>query len=105
MATTSKREQWEVRISAWERSGLSRQSWCAKHGINVHTLDYWRRRVRDEAAPRRHLTGTGLVPVVVAATAGVPALELRLRDGVQLSIPPGADVMQVAALVRALQTC
>lgn len=107
MADAGKREVWIRRMAAWTRSGLSRRAWCGKHGLNVHTFDYWRRRLRAEPKPRRgrRSTGKGLVPIVVAPALAVAAVELRLPDGLQLSIPPGADPAQVAALIRALQEC
>ena len=52
MKISSKRQMWERRIAAWQRSGLSRGVWCAAHDVNVHTLDYWRYRLRDAGAAR-----------------------------------------------------
>lgn len=106
MADMGKREVWVRRMSAWARSGLSRRAWCGKHGLNVHTFDYWRRRLRAEPKPsgRRRGSGRDLVPIMVAPALAA-AVELRLSGGLQLSIPPGADPAQVAALVRALQAC
>ncbi len=113
MAATDKRTQWRQRVLAWERSGLSRRAWCARHGVNLHTLDYWRRRLRDDAPMRaRAPARAGLMPLRVAApaqraapapTAGV--IEVLLPGGIGLRVPAAMDADQVAALVRALSRC
>jgi transposase-like protein len=103
MAGRNKRDEWAARIAAWERSGQSRRAWCDKHGVNVHTLDYWRRRFRSEPALRKRRAR--LVPIVVAATTAAVPFAVVLPSGVQLRVPADADVAQVAALVRALQAC
>jgi transposase-like protein len=105
MAESSKREQWSERIAAWGRSGLSRRAWCDKHGINVHTLDYWRRRLGGESGVGKRKRQGKLVPIVVSATAAPMPFDVLLPAGVQLRVPAGADVAQVAQLVRALCAC
>jgi beta-glucuronidase len=69
MAVSSKREVWAGRIAAWERSGLSRRAWCGERGVNVRTLDYWRRRLQREPAPRKRQARSAPVPIVVAPAA------------------------------------
>lgn len=105
MAESSNRDVWAGRMVSWERSGLSRSGWCDKHGVNVHTFDYWRRRLREAPVPRKREARTSLVPIVVKAAVPVEPLELVLPCGVRLRVPGGADVAQVAELVRALGAC
>lgn len=105
MAESSKQKIWAGRMAAWSDSGLSRSVWCGRHGINVHTFDYWRRRLRREPVSRRRRARTSLVPIKVAAVAPAEALELLLPGGVRLRVPSGADVAQAAKLVRALGAC
>lgn len=105
MAETSKQDLWMGRISAWSASGLSRRVWCSEHGINVHTLDYWRRQLRSEPVPRKGKARTTLVPIMVAAGAAPAPTEVVLPSGVQLRIPAGADIAQVVLLVQALSAC
>ena len=40
------RSKEEIRkmVDAFAKSGLTRREYCAKHGIAVTTLDYWRRK-------------------------------------------------------------
>jgi transposase-like protein len=105
MAGLSKQAVWAARMASWSRSGESRRAWCARHGINVHTFDYWRRRLRDFPVPRKRKARTSLVPIVVAAATAAEPLELVLPSGVRLRVPSGSDVAQAAQLVRALGAC
>ncbi len=34
-------------VEGFAKSGLTRRAYCAKHGIAVTTLDYWRRSQRE----------------------------------------------------------
>jgi hypothetical protein len=121
MNKLSKQEVWARRIAAWRRSGLSRGVWCAAQGVNVHTLDYWRYRLRDAVkgkakasdAPSRNTKAVrphaaGLVPVMVREATAARAeamVELTLRDGVVVRAPVGVDAVWMAALVRELSPC
>ena len=104
MAETSKQAVWVARMALWSRSGLSRGAWCARHGVNVHTFDYWRRRLRELPALRKR-AGTALVPIRVTAATAAERLEVILPSGVRLHVPGGVDVAQVAELMRALGVC
>ena len=48
-------------VAEFERSGLGRKEFCAAHGLNVHTLDAWRRRVASSASEEQ------MVPVEIVA--------------------------------------
>lgn len=107
MAESSKRDVWVDRIAAWERSGLSRRVWCGEHGVKVHTLDYWRRRLRGESvsARRKHPARAQLLPIQVALPAPAVPIEVLLPSGIRLRVPVGADAAQVAQWVQALAAC
>ena len=105
MAETSKQAVWVARMALWSRSGLSRGAWCARHGVNVHTFDYWRCRLKEKPAQRKRVAGTGLVPIRVTAATAAERLEVILPSGVRLHVPGGVDVAQVAELMRALGVC
>jgi hypothetical protein len=114
MDTTNKREQWVQRLAAFERSGLSRRAWCSAQGVNVNTLDYWCRRLR--VAPATGPRSPALVPIVVRAGMSAPAptfapstpvvtIELEWPNGLRLRTALDANVLELAALVRALSPC
>jgi hypothetical protein len=37
--------QWERRISAWKKSGLSQKEFCQKANLSLHQFTYWQRKV------------------------------------------------------------
>lgn len=62
---TSKEEKRRL-IEGYAASGMTRREYCAKHGIPVSTLDYWRRkrkpklvRVAIQGAIGRQQAGAG----------------------------------------------
>jgi hypothetical protein len=70
MAKTDKQRTWAKRIAAWERSGMSRRPWCAANEANVHTFDYWRRRLRARSAGSSVLPGPGIAVGELPAERG-----------------------------------
>ena len=41
-----KREQlWRERIEQWQASGMSQQAYATEHGVPVHQVGYWVRRL------------------------------------------------------------
>jgi hypothetical protein len=75
-------------VAQFERSGLGRRAFCAARSIPVNTLDYWRRRLRQEAPVR-----SGFVELMpVAATTGASDgwdVELTLGGGLVLRLRRG----------------
>jgi hypothetical protein len=61
--------QWRALVSAFAKSGLSRRAFCARQGVPVSTLDWWRKRL-------------GVVPRAGASRAGSDALFVELSPPV-----------------------
>ena len=40
-------QYWSSHITAQESSGQSQKVYCKKHGLNIHSLGYWRKRIKD----------------------------------------------------------
>lgn len=101
MAAEDKRALWRERIAQWQHSGLSRRAWCARHGINPHTLDYWRRRLP---------TSAGVLPIAMVPEAPLSGpmatvVELSLPGAITLRVALTADAAQVVRWVQALRAC
>lgn len=108
MAKADKRQMWARRIAACERSGMSRRAWCAAQGVNVHTLAYWRYRLRQPAvAAARKARSKALVPIMVKAPSNAAAamIEIALTSGVTLRAPVSAEAAWLAQVVRELARC
>jgi transposase-like protein len=39
-------------IQQWKGSGLTQNVFCKQININIHTLHYWMRQLKDEAKPK-----------------------------------------------------
>ncbi len=93
---------WARRLAAFGRDGLTRRAWCDRHGIALSTFEYWRRRLREDAAPG----ALAVVPVVVAdaATArGIPGvIEIEL-SGLRLRANAGVDATWLCTVLRGLR--
>ena len=95
-------------VREFERSGLGRKEFCGAHGLSVHTLDAWRRRIALSAS------GEEIVPVeIIAERAGVGPREsgvterrgrfrILLGDGLGIEVEPGFDAAELRRLIAAL---
>lgn len=90
-------------LARYERSGLSQQAFCRRHGVALSTLQYWRRRARqaDEASaptfvevPQR--------PGTPARVRSVEAVFIEVSGGVRLEVGVGTDSQWLSGLLRAL---
>ena len=70
-------------VAEYERSGLSRRSFCERAGVAVSTLDYWRRQVREGSRAR-------IVPVKIEAAEA--AMGAGRCAGFRLSLPNGVRI-------------
>jgi hypothetical protein len=119
----SNARMWAARVGAFEASGQNRRAWCEAQGIRIHTLDYWRLKLRREAESKHETariepaghhspsTAIAVVPVRVRSgstptpRASSTAIELEWPNGVRLRTALGANVHELSALVRALWPC
>ena len=105
-----KRAVWVRHIRAWLTSGQSRSAYCAANGINVHTLDYWRRREAvverpKKRLPRRTSTSMTLIPVTVTPSVQAqPSVDVH-SGTVRVCVPVDMAASWVAELVRGLLAC
>lgn len=98
--------EWRGWLARYERSGLSQKAFCARHGLALSTLTYWRRRERARAAEH----STSFVEVSQPAVAAVPSsmadtgVLIELPGGVRLELSRDTDPKWLAALLRDLGT-
>jgi putative transposase len=86
--------QWRTLVSAFERSGETRRAFCARHGVPISTLDWWRKRLRGVGEQRLpHRPGASLfVELTQSEVPPTPPVtpnwdvELELGAGVVLRL-------------------
>ncbi|MCC7108310.1 MAG: hypothetical protein IT382_03400 [Deltaproteobacteria bacterium] len=108
--------EWRGRLTRWAKSGLRADEFAEREGVTVSTLYRWARRLelgpvkQGRGRPRnlRSVAPPGLLPVIVTPAvvtpepAPAPVLEVLLRGGEVVRVPPGFDDDTLARIVRAL---
>jgi hypothetical protein len=103
------RAEAERLVSEFEQSGLRRKEFCAAHGLSVHTLDAWRKRIAESGSNEK------IVPVeiveerrasVYSMQAGSVArngqFRVVLAQGIRIEVEPGFDAAELRRLITAL---
>ena len=98
-------------VSEFERSGLRRKEFCAAHGLSMHTLDAWRRRIAGSGSDEK------IVPVEIVedrrSGMGSEHAESVLRNGqfrvvlahgLRIEVDPGFDAAELRRLIAALDS-
>ena len=98
----------ESLVWEFEQSGLGRKEFCATRGLNVFTLDAWRKRIA------RSRTQTKIVPVEIVEdrNEGLGSMRTRsvarsgfgivLADGLRIEVESGFDAAELRRLIAAL---
>jgi hypothetical protein len=96
-------------VSEFEQSGMGRKEFCAAHGLSVHTLDAWRKRIAQSGSQKK------IVPVEIvenrrASVGSIRAasaerngkLRVMLADGLRIEVERGFDAAELRRLIAAL---
>ena len=105
------RAEAEQLVDAFEVSGLRRREFCLKHGVVVGTLDFWRKRRREEQGPvasdaartQNEAARARLVAVELAGTANSSRLAVVLSRGRRVEVSEGFDVATLERLLAVLE--
>jgi len=104
------RAEAERLISEFEQSGLRRKEFCERHGMNVFTLDAWRKRIAQSKTEEK------IVPVEIVEDAAVPRerrtaslgqsgqFRIVLSQGLRIEVEPGFDAAELRRLIVALDS-
>lgn len=94
--------EWQVLVSGWRASRMSRRAFAAAHGVDPQTLSWWAWRLGSSSAPRR-VRSPAFVEVVVAEAADRPGPDFVVEIGViRVRVPRGFDGGELRRLVEAL---
>ncbi len=96
-------------VSEFEQSGLRRKEFCEAHGLNVFTLDAWRKRIAQSKTEKK------IVPVEIVEDDAVPLgarqtastgwsgqFRVVLSHGLRIEVEPGFDAVELRRLIAAL---
>ena len=84
-------------VEGFAKSGLTRREYCAKHGVAMTTLDYWRRAHRKQKPT--------LVPVAIEeAHHPLAGFALVLANGRRIESSWSFAEADLQRLIRALES-
>ena len=108
------RAETEQLVDAFEVSGLRRREFCLKHGVVVGTLDFWRKRRREEQGPvasnpartqnvaaRPRLVAVELADVPAGAASG--GIAVVVSRGRRIEVSRGFDAATLERLLAVLE--
>ena len=98
--------EWRRWLVRYECSSLSQQAFCARHGLALSTLTYWRRRERNRVSGQSASFVEVPRPIVAAVPSAMAeaGVLIELPGGVRLEVSQATDPKWLAALLRELET-
>ena len=123
VAEQSRRAHWLEVVRAWKASGLSRNEYAAKVGVNPQTLGWyaWRleadgERIRESSKPQRRskVPAAATRPTIVELAPGMPVVELTPMvpshhglelevTGITVRLPTDFDAATLTRLLDVLE--
>ena len=104
------RAEAERLVSEFEQSGLRRKEFCEPRGLNVFTLDAWRKRIAQSKTQEK------IVPVEIVEDGAAPGamraaslgqsgqFRIVLSRGLRIEVEPGFDAAELRRLIAALDS-
>jgi hypothetical protein len=100
-------------VLEFERSGLTRQAFCAQHGLSIAALDKYRRRCALELKPAQPWSAENRIlpvefvasisPAQAPAVGSRRALWVELANGRRIEVADGFDGSTLERLVAVLE--
>jgi hypothetical protein len=94
------RAQWRELVTEFEASGLTAEAFAAGRDLHPDTLRWWRHRLRREEPTA--LLAPRFVPIALPAV--LSTIEVELRNGIRLRLPPPSSPRALTELARALES-
>ena len=92
-----KTKYWGRHIAAWQRSGLSQESYCRNNKIAKSAFGYWQRKLNKK-------NNNSLVQVQVPVTIAVAdSLEVWVGSNIKIKVQQGFNPQLLKAIVEALE--
>lgn len=102
-----KREQWRERIREWELSGKAAGEFARQWGVDVSTVYWWRKQLREQVPAVRTNTKMAFVKVPMQtptrAAERCETIEIVLRGDRRVRVAENFSERALQAVVRALE--
>ena len=77
----------------------TKKDYCDQFDLNIHTFDYWRKRVKELSAAKQPLPASSSF-IELSPAGGSDQFTLHLPDGKRLDIPLGVPASLLHALLQ-----
>jgi len=103
MAKTDKREieRWRQHVESHKKSGLTRKAYCREHRLNIHTLDYWRKRLKQGPADSNSQNQNDFIPIQIKEEPLSDCIKLKIGQ-IAIEVPSGFDPVHLKNILRVL---
>lgn len=104
MARDRNRQKMVALVRQWEQGAETREAFARRHGLTLARFEYWKRRIRREAAG----AAVTFAPVHVMADrreSGSSSIDVVLASGERLMIREGVSVNLLRCVLATLRTC
>lgn len=93
MATRTSREEWELRVKRWVRSGLTAEEFAAGEALSAQSLVWWRGKLRRDGADQAEDVEPSFVRIDAPnePAAGAELIEVALANGRVVRVPAAFD--------------
>jgi hypothetical protein len=106
MARDRRRHKMVALVRQWEQSTDTRETFARRHGLTLAAFEYWKRRVRREAAAAPTAT---FAPVQIVSDrhieAGASSIDVVLASGERLTIHAGVSDDLLRTVLMTLRSC
>ncbi len=103
MTKEEKAVYWRQRIEEQSRSGLTIKEYCAREGLAVANLHYWRRRFLSREQDPLVVGGEEFLPVTLTSVSSGAPVEIRLCSGRSLHLRERIAISWLQTLVQVLE--
>lgn len=101
-ADSRKAERWRQHIDTYKTSGLTRKAYCRKHRLNIHQLDYWRKRLNRASEVKPSINKNDFIQVQVEKDT-IPGSCIKLHIGrIAVEVPDGFDPAHLKNILQVL---
>ena len=101
-ADPRKAERWQQHLDEYRTSGLTRKEYCRKHRLNIHQMDYWRKRLNQSSEFRPSINKNDFVQIQVEKET-LPGSCIKLHIGqVSVEVPDGFDPVHLKNILQAI---
>jgi hypothetical protein len=101
-ATKIDKEKWSLLITEWEQGVESQKQFCNRHGLNINTFTYMKKKLQLRIKPRTKSTFIPVVTVQESKTVTADALILENKSGIKLHVPLSLPTERISHLLNLL---